>query len=89
MQKPTPRETLPRLQELGILTASECAKYLASYEHFESRRAEIEKNYLGKWVASIADTDNIIIADSLPELRVFLALEDSHIARFAYIEQMI
>lgn len=85
MQKPTPRETLPRLRGLGIITSDEESSYLANYEYFEQNRSDIEQKYPGKWVASV--NNEFFVGDWYKEVKELIEKKPN--CRFAYIEQII
>lgn len=85
MQKPTPRETLPRLLALGIITSDEKELYMANYEYFEQNRSNIEQKYPGKWVASL--NNELLIGSSLQEIRRVMAEKQNN--RFMYIEEIV
>ncbi len=85
MKKPTPRETLPRLVALGIITSDDSVRYLANYEYFEQQRDPIEQDFSGMWVASIGN--EIIVGCSLYEIRQLLDRKPD--GRFAYVEEIV
>ncbi|GEM_PF-4988823 len=85
MQKPTPRETLPRLLELGIITPDQKDLLLANYEYFEQNRPYIEQTYPGKWVASL--DNELLIGSSLEEVQQLI--EGKKQNRLAYIKQVV